>query len=239
VRSDECGVWNRFGVGARTHWLASNLFLTPDFALRAPPLEGALHSSLHPPMKRYLLLSAGLLLVSLANFGWSLAADADAPSARVQAFFSPRGGCTLAIVKEIGAATKTVDVEAYQFTSKPIALALIAAKARGVKVRVVLDARAAKGRACVGPGLKRAGIEVWVNGHYAIFHDKVMVIDQCEVLSGSFNFSDGAENRNAENLLILRDASELAAQYEADFERHRAQSTPLGAPIAPLEGGPK
>ncbi len=188
-------------------------------------------------MKRYLFLSGALLLVSLANFGWSLAAGTDAPLVRVQAFFSPRGGCTPAIVREIGAATKTVDVEAYEFTSKPIAHALLEAKARGVRVRVILDARAAKGRGCVGPALQHAGIEVLVDGRYAIFHDKVMVIDGDEVLSGSFNFSDSAENRNAENLLILREASALAAQYEADFAGHRAQSTPLGAQSAPSEGG--
>lgn len=196
-----------------------NLFRTP-------------HSSLRTAMKRNLFLSASLLLASAATFGFAVAPDFGRPNVHAQVFFSPKGGCTGAIVKQIGAATASVDVEAFEFTSKPIAHALMDAQKRGVAVRVVLDERASHQRGCVGQALKHAGIPVWLDARHAIFHDKVMVLDGATILTGSFNFSDGAENRNAENLLVLSGASELARPYEANFETHLAHSSPLPPPSA-------
>ena len=57
----------------------------------------------------------------------------------VDVFFSPKGGCTEAVVREINSARHEVLVQAYSFSSKPIAEALIAAKTRGVQVTVLLD----------------------------------------------------------------------------------------------------
>src|SRR5262245_33040890 len=57
----------------------------------------------------------------------------------VEAFFSPKGNCTDAVVREIRAARREVLVLAYSFTSRPIAEALVEAKLRGVTVEIVLD----------------------------------------------------------------------------------------------------
>src|SRR5262245_45204414 len=51
-----------------------------------------------------------------------------------------------------------------------------------------------------------------------------MAIDGHTVLTGSFNFTTQAEHENAENLLILRGQRELARQYRADFDAHKAHS---------------
>ena len=185
-------------------------------------------------MKRHIILGTGVFLASAANFGLTVAQSAQTPpppaqtpAPPVQVWFSPLGGCTAAVVKELGAATTSVDVEAYDFSSLPIARALSAAHGRGVKVRVVIDRLGARQKKCVAPSLQTAGIPVVVDGNHAIFHDKVMVIDGAKLLTGSFNFTQNAENRNAENLLVLSDVPDLAAKYEAEFERHRAHSLPL------------
>ena len=57
----------------------------------------------------------------------------------IEVYFSPKGGCTETVVKELGNAKKTVLVQAYSFTSTPIAEALVDAHTRGVDVRVILD----------------------------------------------------------------------------------------------------
>src|SRR5438105_4417494 len=62
-----------------------------------------------------------------------------APAAAIRSYFSPSGGCTDAIVAELATAKTSVDVQAYSFTSAPIAKALVDAKDRGVKLRVILD----------------------------------------------------------------------------------------------------
>ena len=62
-----------------------------------------------------------------------------ATAADIQVFFSPKGGCTEAVVANLNKATNTVLVQAYSFTSAPIAKALVDAEKRGVKVQVILD----------------------------------------------------------------------------------------------------
>src|SRR5690242_3539189 len=57
----------------------------------------------------------------------------------IDVYFSPQGGCTDAIVDEINAAKDTILVQAYSFTSKPIAAALVEAHKRGVKIQAILD----------------------------------------------------------------------------------------------------
>jgi len=60
-------------------------------------------------------------------------------SARVAVYFSPNGGATDAVVRERNAATSQVVMQAYSFTSAPIAKALVEAQERGVKILAVLD----------------------------------------------------------------------------------------------------
>jgi phosphatidylserine/phosphatidylglycerophosphate/cardiolipin synthase-like enzyme len=64
---------------------------------------------------------------------------ADFTSARVAVYFSPTGGATAAVVREVNTAQQQILVQAYSFTSAPIAKALIDAHKRGVKILAVLD----------------------------------------------------------------------------------------------------
>jgi phosphatidylserine/phosphatidylglycerophosphate/cardiolipin synthase-like enzyme len=140
-------------------------------------------------------------------------------------YFSPRGGCTEAIVKTLGAARASVLVQAYSFTSRPIARALIDAQARGVKVKVILDLSKLTEKNAVLPSLAAAGVPVWIDGAHRIAHNKVMIIDGETVITGSFNFTRAAEDDHAENLLIIRD-QELSARYGDNWENHRRHATP-------------
>ena len=88
-------------------------------------------------------LSSLLLLVLLCLLGCGQApAQGTADQAGlppIQVYFSPKGGCTEAVVKELGNAKSRVLVQAYSFTNAPIAKALFQAHKRGVKVEVILD----------------------------------------------------------------------------------------------------
>lgn len=50
-----------------------------------------------------------------------------------------------------------------------------------------------------------------------------MVVDGLRVATGSFNYKDSSDTRNAENLVLI-DSPDLAARYEADWEKHRNES---------------
>ena len=143
----------------------------------------------------------------------------------IQVYFSPKGGCTEAIVENLDLATNTVLVQAYSFSSAPIAKALVDAKRRGVNVEVILDKSQQTEKYSSADFLQRAGIPTFIDAKHAIAHNKIMVIDSHAVLTGSFNFTKAAENNNAENLLVIQDA-ELAAKYTANWQVHLKHSEP-------------
>ncbi len=143
----------------------------------------------------------------------------------VEVYFSPKGGCTEAVVKEIAAARSTILVQAYNFTSAPIAKALVDAHKRGVDVQIILDKSNHTEKYSSADFLVNMGIPVRIDTKHAIAHNKIMVIDGQAVITGSFNFTKAAEENNAENLLVIR-SPELAVKYAANWKVHADHSDP-------------
>ena len=54
-----------------------------------------------------------------------------------------------------------------------------------------------------------------------------MVIDGQAVQTGSFNYTASAAGRNAENVLVVRDAPAVAAAYAAEWRRLWDEATDL------------
>ena len=152
-----------------------------------------------------------------------------AASGSVQAAFSPWDDVEGIIVTALAAARRQVLVQAYSFTSRPIANALIAARRRGIDVRITADREQTfAGENSRIPELAAAGIPVLLELRYASAHNKVMVIDaglaDSVVITGSYNWTWSAQHRNAENLLIVRRNAELTGAYTANWHRHAADA---------------
>lgn len=143
-----------------------------------------------------------------------------------EVFFSPNGGATGAIVLEIGKAQQEILVQAYSFTSKPIAKALLDAHKRGVKVMAVLDKSQRTQKYSGATFLANAGIPVYIDSQHAIAHNKIIIIDRSTLITGSFNFTKAAEEKNAENLLVIKGNQPLVDRYLKNFEGHKAHSEP-------------
>jgi phosphatidylserine/phosphatidylglycerophosphate/cardiolipin synthase-like enzyme len=143
-----------------------------------------------------------------------------------EVFFSPNGGATEAIVREIDAAKSEVLVQAYSFTSVPIAQALLNAKKRGVRIEAVLDKSQRSERYTAATFLMNAGIAVVIDDRHAIAHNKIIIIDRASLITGSFNFSKNADQNNAENLLILKGNKPLIDKYLANYRMHWDHSVP-------------
>ncbi len=139
--------------------------------------------------------------------------------------FSPEGGCTKVVVDALDQAKSSILVQAYSFTSEPIAEALIKARQRGLKVEAILDRSQVRAKNGQVKPLVEAGVPVSIDASHSIAHNKVMVIDGATVITGSFNFSTNAAIYNAENLLIINDPS-MATQYAANWQKHRGHSEP-------------
>jgi phosphatidylserine/phosphatidylglycerophosphate/cardiolipin synthase-like enzyme len=138
--------------------------------------------------------------------------------------FSPKGGCTETVVRELGAARHLVQVLAYSFTSKPIAQALVDAKLRGVHVEIVLDHSNETEAYSDLHFFLEQGLIPLIDAHHAIAHNKVMIIDNRTLITGSFNFTHNAEADNAENLLVLKGHPELLRAYRQNFAEHKAHA---------------
>ena len=145
------------------------------------------------------------------------------PMPPVDVYFSPKGGATEAVVRALDAARQTVFVQAYSFTSKEIAEALLRAHQRGVVVHVLLDKDETGDHYSEAGFLVRHDIAVLIDGKHAIAHNKVMIIDRETLITGSFNFTRQAEEHNAENLLVIHDRR-LADRYLENWHEHEAHS---------------
>ncbi len=150
-----------------------------------------------------------------------------AAPARVEAFFTPGDEVDRAIASRIDAARRDVRVAAYLFTNRRIASALVRAAKRGVAVDLVADAaQHASGGLPRVRELDRAGVRIWLREGLAAFHHKFVVVDGEVVVTGSFNFTQAAQDRNAENVVII-ESREVAGRFLAEFERHRAAASRL------------
>jgi len=145
-------------------------------------------------------------------------------AADAQVYFSPNGGAQDAVVNEIGQAKREILVQAYSFTSAPIAKALVDARKRGVSITAILDKSNEKAKYTAATFLENAGIPVYIDYRPAIAHSKIMIIDRTTIITGSFNFTKAAEHNNAENLLVLKKDPKLVAQYIQNFNNRLSLS---------------
>jgi phospholipase D len=172
------------------------------------------------------LASVGFFLPSVS---WGLSTDIThfnrfAAGTVYTVCFAPQMRCTQSVVMRIHAARKSIDVQAYVLTSRPIVRALTDAVKRGVKVRIIFDRANVKKRA------KTYARDLWKSGALCFYdngvktaHNKVMIIDGEWVITGSFNFTYSAQFNNAENVLMIQ-SRQLAAQYERNWLYRRARS---------------
>jgi phosphatidylserine/phosphatidylglycerophosphate/cardiolipin synthase-like enzyme len=141
--------------------------------------------------------------------------------------FSPKGGCTETIVRHVRRARQEVLVQAYSFTSRPIAEALVDAKTRGLNVDILLDRSHEQESSIDLTELLGEGMTPLIDAEHAIAHNKVIILDGRVVLTGSFNFTHQAEEENAENLVVIEGHPEIARAYRQNFLEHKAHAKPF------------
>ncbi|MGZ5072983.1 MAG: phospholipase D-like domain-containing protein [Usitatibacter sp.] len=152
-------------------------------------------------------------------------------TARVEAAFTPGDDIAALIVERIGRARHSVQMQAYLFTDRRLARALLAALKRGVEVEVIGDAAQEESGGLPWLGaLERAGARVFVNTGHAASHNKIVIVDGghpgAAVITGSYNFTQAAQSKNAENVVVLSGNRRVTDRFVENFEYHRGQSIP-------------
>lgn len=139
----------------------------------------------------------------------------------VESYFAPQDHVATQIVRHIAQAQRSIHFLAFSFTSDPIAEAMLERARGGVSVAGVFETTGSETQFSEYGRLRQAGLDVLQDGNPYAMHHKVIIIDEREVIFGSYNFSANADRDNDENLLIVADPA-LAQAYEAEFQRVRA-----------------
>jgi phosphatidylserine/phosphatidylglycerophosphate/cardiolipin synthase-like enzyme len=149
------------------------------------------------------------------------------PRASYRLCFTPDGdSCEKLLIEAIQATRRSLHVQAYSFTSVPIAQAVKQAKERGVDVQVIVDKSQVGEKYTSATYLKNGGVPVVIDTRPAIAHNKVMIFDGRAVFMGSYNFTKAAETRNTENGLLVRDDAALVKAYLDNWTMRFSVSTP-------------
>lgn len=161
------------------------------------------------------------------KFGTDVVADTPNPRVTIDGtpidvYFSPDDGVQKSFIELIENAEKNITFLAFSFTSDEIGNAVRARAEDGVKVQGIMETEQVNSN--IGTEFdpfQQAGLDVVRDGNEGQMHHKVMVIDNSIVIFGSYNFSNNAEGKNDENLLVVYN-TDIAAQFIAEFQRVRA-----------------
>lgn len=147
----------------------------------------------------------------------TVAASTVTKSTPIEVYFSPDGGAADKTVFYLDEADSSVCGMIYSFTRDDIAAAFIRAYQRGVQIKLSFDSAQPNAQGGEYYRLLNASVPVRVDERNGLMHNKVLIIDGRIVITGSYNWSDKAEDENRENLIIIEDPN-LAAKYLANCE---------------------
>lgn len=142
-------------------------------------------------------------------------------ASNVQVFFSPKGGGKAAVMAELGKAKSQVHFMTFSLTDPEIGDLMKTKAKAGVKIGGIFDRWLAAGEYSLFETFKSAKLDVTKDGNEALMHHKVIIIDKATVITGSYNYSNNAENNNNEAFLIIKDAPAVANAFEREYERLR------------------
>lgn len=162
-------------------------------------------------------------VVKLVFFICSIIVFSACAKPTVSVCFTTRDNCSSAITHEIEQAKTEILVQAYSLTSKPIADAIVKAKDSGVSIGVILDRSSKFARNSATFFSVLNGIPTYLDGRHSIADNNMIVIDKRTVITGSYNFTNESDEKNAENLLIVK-SDELAGAYIDNWQEHKGHS---------------
>lgn len=136
----------------------------------------------------------------------------------INVYFSPDDNIERIILKRLKKAKNSIHFMAFSFTSDPIGEVIIQKHRQGVLVKGLFEKRGARSSHSEFTKMKIEGLSVKTDKNRYAMHHKVIIIDGETVITGSYNFSKGANNRNDENILIIQN-KDIAAKYVNEFNR--------------------
>ncbi len=136
---------------------------------------------------------------------------------KIETYFSPNGGCEEAIIERVNQAKKSICFATYAFTNRRIANAIVKKFNEGIKVKGIMEREGASPY-CRYWLFKDINADVKWDNNFYLLHHKFFIIDSKVLITGSYNPTRGAEEKNEENILIL-ESPEICQLYQEEFGR--------------------
>jgi phosphatidylserine/phosphatidylglycerophosphate/cardiolipin synthase-like enzyme len=162
-------------------------------------------------------------------FGPDIVAETPHPSltidgTQVDTYFSPDDGVLSRLIPLLEGAQESIYFLTFSFTSNELGDIVRAKADEGLTVRGVMDEEQIQSnQGTEFDPFRQADMDVLIDGNEGQMHHKVFIIDEKIVVLGSYNFSQSAETRNDENLLVVYNEP-LAEQYLKEFQRVYAEA---------------
>jgi len=145
---------------------------------------------------------------------------------QIETYFSPEDGIAAQLLALLQDAQDSIFFMAFSFTANDLGDVIRQRAAAGLTVAGVMDdEQINSNQGTEYDSFKNAGLDVRRDGNAGQMHHKVIIIDRSIVITGSYNFSESAEERNDENVVVIHNV-EAAAQYLAEFQRVFEQAQP-------------
>lgn len=160
--------------------------------------------------------------------------------ASMEVFFSPAGNAKERLITAISSTKDSIDMASFQFTSVDIAEALLEAKGRGVRVRLVVDKKQSQDDSSVVPHLQEEGLDVrYIKGHLGgRMHHSFIIFDSRAVFTGTYNPTEYSEKFNYENA-ILTDEPRIVAKFQEQFNKLYGKPPVPAGKAASVGKGPR
>jgi phosphatidylserine/phosphatidylglycerophosphate/cardiolipin synthase-like enzyme len=144
---------------------------------------------------------------------------------RVDTFFSPDDKVLNALYNLLSEAKESIYFLAFSFTSNELGEIVRTQAETGLEIKGVMDReQIASNTGTEFDPFRQAGLDVRIDGNDGQMHHKVFVVDGKIVVLGSYNFSNAAEERNDENIIIVYN-EKIADFFMEEFDRVYAHAT--------------
>ncbi len=135
----------------------------------------------------------------------------------IQVLFSAEDHVVSQLIALVNDAQTSIRFLAFSFTDYPLAKSMIDRAAAGVDVQGVYETFSSNSPSSELKTFFCANVPVRQDGNSSFLHDKIIIIDNSIVVTGSLNYSSSADDANEENVIIL-DNAEIAALYLKEYE---------------------
>lgn len=135
-----------------------------------------------------------------------------------RAYFSPGTACQSAIINLIKNASESLKICVFTISDNDIRDEILAAHRRGVGVKILTDNDKSFDRGSDIEQLAKSGVAVKIDTTDKHMHHKFCIADKKTLLTGSYNWTRSAAERNEENIVITEENG-LVKSFLGEFEK--------------------